>query len=202
MFDNKRISIEEFEAAMKDIYMPTVEINWNGLPLIIKKNISLEETMNFVEYVTELCFSETTHTYMPEVRDFAIKMFLIEHYTNIDLPQDIEKKYEFVYSTDIFQTVINNIDPYQFNEIIHSIDTKLDYMADANIEAFNNQVAEVAKLIEQFGTLFSDAFDGVDSDTISKLVNSISDVGFDEEKLVKAYISQTKSNEEENESQK
>lgn len=184
----KRITVEDFNNAINDVYMPVTETEWNGLTLYVKKNISFKETLDFVKYVTELCFAEDTHEYLPEARDLAIKIFLIQHYTNIDLPDSLEERNKFIYETDIVQTVLNFVNPYQFNEIIRAIDLKIDYMADANIEAINNKMDELYKSFEELSNSLETVFGGINEDSMVDLVNAIKDGRLDEGKLVEAYF--------------
>ena len=184
----KRITVEDFNNAINDVYMPVTETEWNGLTLYVKKNISFEETLDFVKYVTELCFAEDTHEYLPEARDLAIKIFLIQHYTNIDLPDSLEERNKFIYETDIVQTVLNFVNPYQFNEIIRAIDLKIDYMADANIEAINKKMDELYKSFEELSNSLETVFGGINEDSMVDLVNAIKDGRLDEGKLVEAYF--------------
>ena len=184
----KRITVEDFNNAINDVYMPVTETEWNGLTLYVKKNISFKETLDFVKYVTELCFAEDTHEYLPEARDLAIKIFLIQHYTNIDLPDSLEERNKFIYETDIVQTVLNFVNPYQFNEIIRAIDLKIDYMADANIEAINNKMDELYKSFEELSNSLETVFGGINEDSMVDLVNAIKDGRLDESKLVEAYF--------------
>lgn len=184
----KRITVEDFNNAINDVYMPVTETEWNGLTLYVKKNISFKETLDFVKYVTELCFAEDTHEYLPEARDLAIKIFLIQHYTNIDLPDSLEERNKFIYETDIVQTVLNFVNPYQFNEIIRAIDLKIDYMADANIEAINKKMDELYKSFEELSNSLETVFGGINEDSMVDLVNAIKDGRLDEGKLVEAYF--------------
>lgn len=184
----KRITVEDFNNAINDVYMPVTETEWNGLTLYVRKNISFQETLDFVKYVTELCFAEDTHEYLPEARDLAIKIFLIQHYTNIDLPDSLEERNKFIYETDIVQTVLNFVNPYQFNEIIRAIDLKIDYMADANIEAINNKMDELYKSFEELSNSLETVFGGINEDSMVDLVNAIKDGRLDEGKLVEAYF--------------
>ena len=194
MAEVNRITVEDFEKVIEDVSMIETPINWNGLELIVKRNISLEDMIGYVSSVSELCFEDETNRYMPELKDFGIRLYLINYYTNIDLPESTSKKYEFIYNTDIVQTVLNAVDPQQFNEIVQSIENKVEYMSSANIEAIQKHMIEISNAIEEFGKLFEAMFDDMDAESVQKLVSSITDGAIDESKLVEAYIEQTKNN--------
>ena len=115
-------------------------------------------------------------------------IFLIQHYTNIDLPDSLEERNKFIYETDIVQTVLNFVNPYQFNEIIRAIDLKIDYMADANIEAINKKMDELYMSFEELSNSLETVFGGINEDSMVDLVNAIKDGRLDEGKLVEAYF--------------
>lgn len=190
----KKVSVNAFEKAMNDNYVPFSEIEWNGITITVKRNLSFGEMMEFVESVVQLCFANDTDRYIPEVKDFAIKTLVLEKYTNINIPQSIEKRYEFVSFTDVVQAVLSNVDKMQFNEIVQAIDTKLEYMSNANIEAVNRQVTALYATLQELESQFSEMFSGLDRDSVTKLVNAIIDNQLDEEKLMKAYFAESKSN--------
>ena len=188
--ETNKISTEELEQVLEDTYTPVSTTEWNGLELMVKRTITLAETMEFVKFVTDICFADETNEYIPEVRDYAIKLFVLEHYTNLELPKETENKYAIIYQTDIIPTVLNMLDGQQFNDIIRAIDTKLDYMAESNIEAITKHMNEAMALIENFGKQFSELFDGVDQESMTKIVNSLAN-GLDEGKMMEAYLDKT-----------
>ena len=68
----QKISVNAMDEIMKRF--DTVEtIEWNGLQVVIKKNLSLEEMMTFANSVVKSCFDQASGAYMPEVKDFAIR---------------------------------------------------------------------------------------------------------------------------------
>lgn len=183
----KKISAKEFETIVDKIKITNVTIEWNGLEILIKRNLNFDEMMGFVESVTDLCFSEETNTYLPQIKDFAIKAFIISNYANIELPKNSDKKYELIYGTDIITRILDVIDPVQFGDIMHAIDIKLDYMADSNITALNKSILEVSNIIEKFGNKFEESMGGLDTESMANLVDRLAN-GFDEEKLMNAYL--------------
>lgn len=197
MKEIKKVSVTAFEKAIKDNYTPYSEIEWNGITVTVKRNLSFGEMMEFVESVVQLCFANDTDRYIPEVKDFAIKTLVLEKYTNINMPQNIKKRYEFVSFTDIVQNVLSKVDKIQFNEIVQAIDTKLEYMSNANIEAVNRQVTVLYDTLQNLESQFADMFSGLDSGSITQLVNAITDNQLDEEKLMKAYFKEGKSSKDE-----
>ena len=185
----KRITVEDLYKVVEDVCMPVAYLNWNGLELAVKRNILLEDVIEFVTSVTSLCFEEETNRYMPEVKDFGIRAYLIDYYTNVDLPEDTGEKYSLLYETDLVQTVLNSIDMQQFNDIVRSIEESVSYIAKSNIDAVMKQIQEVSNLIEKFGSVFQESFGDLSQEDLAKVIGSITENDIDEEKLIQAYMS-------------
>ena len=186
MSENK-INIDEFKAAINAISTPDTVVEWHGIEMTIKRFLSLEEMLTFVNDVVSSCFEEKTGEYIPEIKDFAIRCSIMESYAGFVLPSDLSEKYSMIYNSDIVSFIVKHIDKNQFESILSSIDDKIEHQAQNNIEAINKQMNE---LIAGFSTIeqnLSNIFGNVDSDTISKIAGAIVDGSFDEKKLVDAF---------------
>ena len=187
----KKISISAFENIMKNTYTSTKTVEWNGVEITIQHTLSFKDFLTFVDSVVKSCFSIDNNAYMPEIKDFAIKCCVLEMYANFALPVNVERKYDLVYCTDAVRTVLAEINPEQYGVIMNAIDSKIENMAQANIEALNRQMSELYSAFENMQNQMSGVFEGVGADELSKLVGAISNGSFDESKLVQAYIDQT-----------
>lgn len=190
MAKTKRISVNVFDRIAKETYTPTETIEWNGIEVIVKRMLSFEEMMMFVDSVVKSCFTIDKGTYLPEVKDFAIKSSILEMYANFSLPNNIEHKYNLIYCTDATQVVLQHIDAHQFNEIVRAINDKLDNIAQANIEMVYKQMNDLYVAFDNLQKQLSSVFEGINHDDVSRLVSAITDNKLDEEKLVKAYTTQ------------
>lgn len=186
----KKISVNAFERVMKDTYTSTELLDWHGVEVTIKKNLSLQEMMEFVDCVVKSCFTRDTNMYIPEIKEFATKVCVLEKYANFTMPSNAEKQYALVYCTDAVQRVLEYVNPQQYNEICEAISKKVENLAQANIEAVNKQMNELYNAFDNLQTQLSGLFDGVNNDDIRAVAGALANGGLDEEKLVKAYTSQ------------
>lgn len=187
----KKISITAFEKIMKETHIPTSTVEWNGVEITIKHTLSFKEALTFVDNVTKSCFTTEQNTYLPEIKEFAIRCCILEMYANFAMPSNIEHKYDLVYCTDAVTIVTAHINKIQLGELIDAINDKIDNLAQANIEAVNRQMNELYSAFDNLQEQISSIFTGIGSDDISKMVSAISGGQFDESKLVQAYIDQT-----------
>lgn len=185
----KRISVNAIDEIMKQ-YEDTESVNWNGLDVVITKNLSLEDMLAFADSVVKSCFDQTTGAYMPEVKDFVVRTNVMERYANFMLPGKVERQYDIVMRSGAYEMILNHINIVQFTELMRAIDAKLQNVADANVQAvlrhFNDVVASFEGLQEKVSALFS----GVDAADIGKLIGAISESGISEEKVVQAYMAE------------
>ena len=189
MAKTKKISINAMDKVIASNHTPTVSTEWNGLEIIINHTLSFKHMLEFVDSVTKTCFMPKTETYMPEAKDFAIKSNILEKYSNISLPNNLEHRYEFIYCTDIIDVILKHINTRQFEEIIKAIDTKIENLANANIESINKQMSELYAAFENLQNSMGGIIDGINNGDIMNVVKILTDGSLDESKFVDAYMS-------------
>lgn len=190
----QKISVNAMDEIMKR-YQTTETVEWNGLQVVIKKSLSLEEMMTFANSVVKSCFDQAIGAYMPEVKDFAIRANVLDMYTNFTLPKDLGKQYDMVVQSGAVEMVLNYINYVQFNELVKAIDSKLQNTADANIQAFITKLDGVTTAFSDMQAKMEQMFSGVDTEDIGKLVGAIANGDNTEEGIVKSYLELVKKDE-------
>lgn len=188
--NKKKISVNTFEKVAKEHFGNEVIVDWYGVEVTVTPTISAVEMMNFVDDVVESAFLEDLG-YMPEVFDFVVRCNVLTRYANFSLPGNIEKRYELVYGTDAFETVVQKVNPGQYDEIVRAAKEKIEYKLDTSAAAVTR---DAERMIDTFGDIqnqFESLFSGLSGDDIKKMVSAIGDKSVDEERLVKAYLEQT-----------
>lgn len=188
----KRISVNAFEEAANKTYVPTVTVQWNGLDVVIRQHITLPEMARFVDVCTKACFDPDSGEYAPEAKDLAIRSCIVAFYTNIALPANLAKQYSLIYQSMILDIITTRIDQIQLNSIIRAVDDKVAHLANANITALNKQMDDLYAVVADTEKKFADLFAGISAADIERVTNAIVESKLDEEKLVTAYLEQTK----------
>ena len=168
--------------------------NWNGLEIHLHPTLTLEESLKFVHEAVYSCFETNTGEYLPEIRDFAIKCCVLESYAEIKLPDNVSEKHKLVYSTDLCEFILDRVNWAQFEEFEKAIDRKINHLASSKAVEIEKRLDKALSTIEDALKSFSDIFDTVSKDDISKLTKALSEDGFDEKKLVEAFIEVTSEN--------
>lgn len=188
----KRISITTLDKIMKEKCTSTKSVIWNDVEITVQRTLPYIDVLNFVNLVVRSCFDTETNEYFPEIKAFAIRCCVLEKYANFSLPSNIERRYDLVYNTDAYETVIQHINANQFNEILDAIDKKVENLANANVAAINKQINTIYNMFNSLQEQFNEIFSGITPEDASKFMQTIADGKFDEEKLVQAYMAQSK----------
>lgn len=168
--------------------------NWNGLEIKLHPTLTLEESLKFVHEVVYSCFEVNTGEYLPEIKDFAMKCSVLEMCGNIELPESIEEKHELIYNTDLCDFILSRINTEQFDELKLAVESKIKHLTNSRAAEMEKRLDKALSGIEDLLKSVSDIFGEVDKDEMMKLLKSLSDGGFDEKKLVEAFIEVTNEN--------
>lgn len=94
-------------------------IDWRGRPLTIKEQISLQEYLGVVQHILNDCSRDNSVAY--ELVDFVTRVNIIGSFAFIDLPKDAHKLYEIVYNTDLYTTILANVQSWQVAKILEAV---------------------------------------------------------------------------------
>lgn len=161
---------------------------WAGLEIEVKRFLTMEEMFDFTNTVFETCFRQDDSSYRPEVKDFMIRSCILDAYTNIEIPDDLQTRYDMVYRYEIIPEVMKYVDQNQFNAVLMAIDSKINNRLNANVEKFEKKMAEADEMVGKAVEYISGIFDGIDNETIKQVALSISNMSIDPEVLAKSII--------------
>lgn len=193
---NTLISISKVDDIIKEQYVEYETVAWNDIEIKIKKTLSLDETMTFVDAVVGSCFVANGAEYIPEVKDFVIGRCVLNLYGNFRLPDNVQHSYNIVYCTDIVDTILKHINKNQFDSIIAAINAKIEYKIRINTDILYKQVNESVSSVENMSKQLLEIFGGVTSDDISDVVKAIGNGKFDLDTVLQNGLSSDKKQEE------
>lgn len=185
---DKKISVNAWEKIYEENKDKEVVVDWHGNELVIKKKLSWGEVLSFGEGIVESSFVSESDEYLPFVTDFAIKSGAIQVYTNLRLPENLEKRYDLIENTDIMNVIYDNIDICQFSQIVDSAEKKIENKAQLNVASANKQIEEARISLENTEKRLGELFDGITQEDIANVFNAIGNGQIDEKKIVDAYF--------------
>lgn len=159
------------------------KINIGDSTIEVKKNLSLPEAVAFVSNVVQLCFAENGE-YMPELKDFGIRLNVIARYTNIELDDSTGNVYDVLYGNDLFETVLSEIDNGQLKSIVYGIDQRIKLTNDMNAVSFNNNMAKLQEQMMNFIDKFEDLFSGISKEDLEMIAKAVGGDDISVEQLV------------------
>lgn len=184
----KMISVEKMDEIMNDYFPAQSVIDYYGQELVVNRVVSFDTVCQITQKIASACFQHETGEYMPEVMDFAIRMAVIEAYTNISLPKDSDHLYALLYRTDLWERVRDEISEDQLDQILNSIYSRVKVKNDINRTAFENAVQQAITAFGEISMQLSGLFEGFTPEDAQKLIDAITAGGLDEEKLVRAVL--------------
>lgn len=186
----KKISINAFEKAIKENITPNVSTEeWCGLEITITNTISLKDMMSLVVEVADNCFMDDGR-YIPEVMQPLLDCGVVERYTNINLPSNLEARYELVMRSGIMDFILPRINSNQYNDIVVAIRDKIDYACDTKTAEFERAMGQMVESMNNLQESTKELFGNISADDIKTLVGAVGDERAIEERIVDEYINQ------------
>lgn len=184
----KRISVNAFEKAVKDNSKPNVTTEkWCGLDVAITHTISLKDMMSLVSEVADNCFLENGR-YIPEMMQPLLECCVVDRYTNINLPTNIESRYELVLRSGIMDFIMPRINSNQYNDIVVAIRDKVDYMCDARTVEFERVMEKMAESVDKLHDSANSLFENISDEDIKAVMAAFSGDKSIEQRVVEEYI--------------
>lgn len=96
------------------------EIIWNGITIVVREMIPLEDLPRFIASVLDVCW--VGEYYAKEMVDFVFRCAVIAMYSNVKLPDDSNLKYKLVYGTDLYRAILGNVNRDQVETLKDAVD--------------------------------------------------------------------------------
>lgn len=171
----KNVSISQIDKVMKETYKDIVLVEWCDIDLEVKKSLAFDDMLQFVHDVVKTCTEQEHGGYMPELKEFAIRMNIVEMYSNVRLPSNLNHKYHILTNSGIVETILDHINTEQFNCMREAIDSKLEAVVATNVNAVQKQLSDITVAFEQMQRNMENAMSGLDMSVLERFVESTSD---------------------------
>ena len=179
MAQKNKVSVATIEQVMKEQFGNDVKkIEWCGVEIEYKEVLSMVEMKAFVDGVVDASF-DNDGDYMPEFTDWLIRTNMIQLYTNVRMPQNIEKQYDILYRTDLYEQIAGLVDQRQYAKIMDAIEQKLEYRRNSDVTAMRVQLSG---LIQQFESMGQDLmqFTPEDVENLEGALEKMKEAGMDQ----------------------
>ena len=141
----KKVSISQMDKVLKEERVQNSPFDWNGSTVEVKRVIPFTSMLGLIRTITDSCFAIDTGEYLPEARELATRSAIVEEYSNVRLPENLDHKYEILFCTDIYEQIVQYIDKEQYGQVLVAVDERLDIMVDAGVSRLKVKTSDELK---------------------------------------------------------
>lgn len=207
MSNNKRISFNKFtgfinEHKLKEITLTYTTTNGENFEVAVKPRLDLSEMAILVNSVVSEVFNTSTNHYNPEIYDLILRREVVSAYTNVTIPDDLNKMVDLLYNTDLFERITERddgegverlgviyegnpiIDVRQYDFIIKAIDDKTTFKINEYLKK-----SKLDDLLDALTKMVSDTegqFKDIDLKSVLGQLSNLSNMN--QEALAKAVV--------------
>lgn len=143
----------------------------------VKKRLSLEETMRYIEDVVSASIMEDDLMIVPVAREYINRKNILTYYANFTMPSNSEKAYELVMGVSgLIDEIVKNIDERQYKIIQRCIDERIEFEKQKMLSTQVQQIQKLAGEIEHMTDSFSALFSGVNGEQMSDFIKNMSEL--------------------------
>jgi hypothetical protein len=178
------IKANQIQSVLEEHFPTIITKDWFGLELVIRRTIPLAAVSAFIERITNACFDDD-ELYKPAMRDITFRAGIITLYSNVELPLDSDDElYSMLYGSDLYHTILIELDPDQINDIKAAIDAAIEYRIDLEAQSIRDGLAEFENVVNTL----EDVFSGISNDDVKAAMSAIVNNGSTSDQVVKSYI--------------
>lgn len=119
--ESRHIGIEDWANILSDA-ATAEQMDWNGYPVKVRVSIGLREMTRLVESIMRGCVNAHTGVFYAEMLEFSIRSCVIQYYSDVVLPEDLELRYRAVFESGLYEDLIDVITKEQVESIRHALD--------------------------------------------------------------------------------
>ena len=181
-------------AALPTPFVLQIEEDGNLIEVAVKPRLPLSERMAFVKSVIDGLVDIENGNIRYALKDFAITSHTISYFTNIRLPEALEKQDELICNTGIIDKILSHtsFDSNNYNSLLAAIDVQLKFEAEKlqnqfkqKTEVYLEQVkTEAGQIINEFNK-FAETFQKIDFNQFMQYIPQIAEMTkMDEKSLI------------------
>lgn len=183
----KKVTVKDLTEKVNEVLVEDVDRQWHGLNIHIKKRLGVSDMLDFVNTVVAWCVDEDTGEYRPEWRTFSYNSEIVEKYTNLTLPRDLEKQYRILLCDDLISMIVTNVDCCQLADIGEAIDAKISYILQSSSSAIYKQMSDVVNAFSQMQDVADEMFTKENVATLNQFMGTVNNLDTVNNKAVKLY---------------
>lgn len=140
----------------------------DGIEIKVKDSLSMEEYIYLINNTVSACFDVENGVYYPEAKEYAFRMAVVEAYTNLVLPDDVEAYYKYV--EYIWNDIKGAIDKEQLRNLDNAVNKSVEFKKEEMIAYRQREIAVLMNKFAEFGGALENAFSDVNMDKLNEAI--------------------------------
>lgn len=143
----------------------------------VRTTLPLEDAMGFVRDIAATCIDDENAEYSPELFDFAVRLYTLMYYANIDLSKDAKKAYQILYNTGIFDQVSESVQAEQLVDLIEAAEKKIEHWKNILSSSVAGKVSDLMKKMDEVMSGSEQMMEAIDGEEFKAAVARLADAG-------------------------
>ena len=177
---SKKFTINTLMESIPEVNKTDVKLEgeyFKDVVVQVRRTLPLEDAMNFVKDITATCIDDEQAEFMPELFDFAVRMYVVMYYANVDLSKDVKKAYRILYDTTLFEQVYAHVNTAQSTNLILSAEKRIEHWKNILSSSLAGKVSEMLRKMEDVMAGSEEMMVAIDGDEFKAAVARLSDSG-------------------------
>lgn len=177
---SKKFTINTLMESIPEVNKTDVKLEgeyFKDVVVQVRRTLPLEDAMNFVKDITATCIDDEQAEFMPELFDFAVRMYVVMYYANVDLSKDVKKAYRILYDTTLFEQVYAHVNTAQSTNLILSAEKRIEHWKNILSSSLAGKVSEMLRKMEDVMAGSEEMMTAIDGDEFKAAVARLSDSG-------------------------
>lgn len=200
--NKKHVSVNSLDNYISETKTFTVPLPAFGeetpIEITVKPRLTIAESIDFVNnVVSDVVDDDTGVTYC--IKDFSIRLNTLKFYTNITIPQNLDKQYELAYSDIVMRITHDDEHRFKLDEyenLVSAVDKQIEFEKEKYLCELRRETEELIEETkiqnEQLVAVFSQfakSFENIDPDQMAGLVTKLANMEkLDEKSIVDALV--------------
>lgn len=117
----------------------TFTATWAGGEMNVRRRVDFKTLVEIVSMTVEACFDDLG-AYLPEAKAIVMWSYIVDKYTDVELPDDIEARANVLIYTDLSNAIRECVDVDQIFAIEDAVDKRIKNSIDAGNNVLMNGV--------------------------------------------------------------
>lgn len=164
----------------------SVVVKFQDVDITVKYALSFDEVLSFVSATADSCFT-TDGDYIPQVKKFVFMANIIDYYTDVQMPDNLNDRYALAVLSGLYDVVVNEIDDRQLDSLRDSVERLIDSILTNNANTARNELSKAVASLNSIVQVFNQTAKDMSPATMQNVIDALNDNTADRQQLIAAY---------------